>query len=229
MGVDVSRLKAGSISGNFLSALCLLTILACAGCQTAYYSAMEKVGIHKRDILVDRVEDARDAQQEVKKEFASALEQFRSVVHFEGGALEEKYNKLQKAYDLSEARAEEVRDRIKSIENVAEALFDEWESELDQYTSQDLRRSSEQKLAQTKKHYQKLIKAMKRAESKMTPVLNVFKDHVLFLKHNLNAKAIASLQPEVVGVERDVATLIKEMDKSIAEADAFIKTIETEQ
>jgi len=122
-----------------------------------------------------------------------------------------------------------VRDRIKSIENVAEALFDEWESELDQYTSQDLRRSSEQKLAQTKKRYQKLIKAMKRAESKMTPVLNVFKDHVLFLKHNLNAKAIASLQPEVVGVERDVATLIKEMDKSIAEADAFIKTIETEQ
>jgi nitrogen fixation-related uncharacterized protein len=31
------------------------------GCSKAYYGAMEKVGIHKRDILVDRVEGARDA------------------------------------------------------------------------------------------------------------------------------------------------------------------------
>ncbi len=225
----MTQSKPSSITGSFLSALFLLTILVSTGCQTVYYNAMEKVGIHKRDILVDRVEDARDAQQEVKEEFASALEQFRSVVQFEGGTLEEKYNKLQKAFDRSEARAEDVRERIKSIENVAEALFDEWESELDQYTSQSLRRSSEQKLAQTRKHYQKLIKAMKRAESKIAPVLNVFRDHVLFLKHNLNAKAIASLQPELVGIEQNVATLLKEMDKSISEADSFIKTIEAEE
>ena len=30
---------------------------------------MEKAGIHKRDIPVDRVEDARDSQQAAKEQF----------------------------------------------------------------------------------------------------------------------------------------------------------------
>ena len=48
---------------------------------------------------------------------------------------------------------------------------------------------------------------------------------MLFLKHNLNAQAIASLQSELVSVEADVASLIKEMETSIAEADVFIQSI----
>ena len=35
-----------------------------AGCQSAYYSAWEKLGYAKRDILTSRVESARDSQQE---------------------------------------------------------------------------------------------------------------------------------------------------------------------
>ena len=53
---------------------------AATACSTAYYSALEKVGIEKREILVDRVEDARDAQEDASEQFASALDQFRSVV-----------------------------------------------------------------------------------------------------------------------------------------------------
>jgi hypothetical protein len=63
---------------------------------------------------------------------------------------------------------------------------------------------------------------MKRAESKIAPVLSAFRDQVLFLKHNLNAQAVASLREELVSVEADIASLIKEMEASIAEADAFI-------
>ena len=35
---------------------------------------------------------------------------------------------------------------------------------------------------------------MRLAESRIEPVLKSFRDQVLFLKHNLNAKAIASLR-----------------------------------
>jgi hypothetical protein len=104
-------------------------------------------------------------------------------------------------------------------------LFDEWESELAQYTNESLRRSSEDKLEQTRRRYAELMEVMKRAESKIEPVLIVFRDHVLFLKHNLNAQAIASLQEELASVEADVASLVKEMEASIAEADTFIKVM----
>jgi len=199
--------------------------LSLIGCQTTYYKTMEKFGVHKRDIMVDRVKDARDSQEEAKEQFQSALEKFSSVLNFKGGDLEEKYKTLNSEYEKSEEKAEDVRDRIDSVENVAEALFKEWETELSQYSSDSLRRNSERKLHQTRKQYEQLIAAMNRAEKKIAPVLTAFRDQVLFLKHNLNAQAIASLQSELVGVESDIADLIQEMEKSIGEANSFIKTM----
>jgi hypothetical protein len=82
------------------------------------------------------------------------------------------------------------------------------------------------KLRDTKKKYTQLIGAMKRAERKTDPVLAAFQDQVLYLKHNLNAQAIASLQSELASIETDVAKLIKEMEASIKEADLFISSME---
>ena len=205
--------------------LLLSVLFLMAGCSSAYYSAMEKVGVHKRDILVDRVEKARDSQEETKEQFASALERFSAVVNFEGGDLEDKYQELNTVFEESEEQAEEVRERIDAVEDVAEALFEEWEEELEQYSSASLRRSSERKLQQTRNHYRQLAAAMQRAEAKIDPVLDVLRDHVLFLKHNLNARAIASLQSELVTIRTDVNRLIKEMEASIKEADAFIDAL----
>ena len=206
----------------------ILSVLffALGGCQTAYYSTMEKFGVHKRDILVDRVEEARDSQDDAKEQFQSALDRFSAVLHFDGGDLEDKYKQLNDEYEESMERAEEVRDRIDSVEDVAEALFAEWSKELEQYSRSDLRRSSEKKLRETRSHYQRLIKAMRKAERSMDPPLEAFQDQVLYLKHNLNARAIASLKGELASVKSDIGVLIRDMEKSIAEADAFIKDLE---
>jgi len=34
-------------------------LIASTGCATAYYSTLEQFGIEKRDVLVDRVKEAR--------------------------------------------------------------------------------------------------------------------------------------------------------------------------
>lgn len=203
-------------------------ILIVSGCSSTQYAVMEKFGVHKREILVDRVEAARDSQQEAKEQFESALEEFSAVLGFQGGDLEEKYEQLKDVLDESEERAEEVSDRIDKVEDVAEALFDEWEDELDLYSSDRLRRSSETKLKATRRHYQQLMAAMRRAEQKIDPVLTPLRDQVLYLKHNLNAQAIASLQGELGRIEADVARLIREMETSIREANAFIERLEKE-
>ena len=216
-----------------LRKICLFIMLATftvflTGCQSAYYKTMETFGKHKRDILVDRVENARDAQEAAKQQFQSALEKFTSVVKVPGSKLQDKYNQLKDELDRSETKAQAVSKRIADVESVAEDLFDEWQSELDKYTNKDLRRASAQKLKQTKDRYQQLISAMKQAEKKIAPVLSAFRDQVLFLKHNLNAQAVASLQNELVSIESNVAALVKEMNASIAEANTFIGTMGTE-
>lgn len=213
---------------KYVWGLILINFSILSGCQSVYYGTMEKMGHHKRDILIDRVGDARDAQNEAKEQFASALDEFTAVLNYDGGELEAKYRTLDASYKKSEKKAQAVEGRIRDVKRVAEALFDEWEDELDEYTSDSLRKTSARKLDQTQKKYVKLITAMENAETKIEPVLAAFKDQVLFLKHNLNAQAIASLQDELDTVESEIAILIREMEISIEEADRFIREMTQE-
>jgi len=229
MDVLSSRPQRGKPFSRLFFVLALATALSFLGCQSAYYAGMEKMGYHKRDLMVSDVEKARDAQQEAKEQFKSALDRFTTVLNIKGGELQEKYDILNAEYEKSEAKANAVRDRIASVEDVSQALFEEWEAELKEYSSGTLRQSSQKKLTQTRTQYAQLIKAMKRAETKMDPVLAKFKDQVLFLKHNLNAQAITSLKSELVSVEGNIASLIKEMETSIKEADAFLASMAKEQ
>lgn len=207
----------------------LLVLVMVGGCQSIYYGAMEKFGIEKRDILVERVGNAREAQQDAKEQFSSALDKFIAVTDYSGGDLEKQYRILKEEYEDSVERAEAVRERIQSVEDVADALFEEWENELDQYSSAALRRSSARQLKVTQRSYATLIAAMKSAEKKMDPVLAAFHDRVLYLKHNLNASAIASLKTQRAAIETDIQALIKDMNRSIAEADRFIQSMSNER
>ena len=196
-----------------------------SSCTTAYYQALETVGIEKRDILASRVEDARESQTEAKDQFTSALDRYRSVVNVEGGDLEQIYDRLANEFERSEARAQAVEDRVAAVQSVADDLFAEWEDEIEDYSDANLRRQSQRLMTDTRAEYRRLIAAMQRAESAMDPVLTLFNDQVLFLRHNLNARAIGSLESELADIERATANLIEEMERSIAEASRFIEAL----
>ncbi len=205
----------------------LLTALSVAvvGCSSLLYSSLESFGIEKRDVLVDRVKSARDAQTDTKETFANALEAFTDLTGYDGGDLERTYDRLSSAYERSERSADRVSDRIDAVEDVANALFREWKSELRDYSNPDLRRQSEDSLRATRASYDQLMAKMRRAEASMAPVLEVFEDQVLFLKHNLNARAVAGLERELSSVRQQVDGLIREMEVSIAEANEFISAM----
>ncbi len=173
----------------------LLSAVLLGGCSTVYYKTMEKFGYEKRDILVDRVEDARDSQNDAQETFRSSLERFQSVVDTPDTELKEQYAEISDAYEDSLASAEEVRDRIDKV----------------------------QQLKETRVQYGQLISRMHDAEDRMEPVLQAFEDQVLYLKHNLNAQAIGSLENELVSIRQDVDSLIRNMEQSIAESEAFIQ------
>lgn len=211
-----------SVRKGLLAVSLITAPVALSGCATVAYGALETFGIEKRDVLVDRVMDVAEAQGEAKEEFADALEAFRAVVDIKGGELEETYDRLSDSYDRADDRAKKVRSRIKDMKGVSRDLFVEWEQELGEYSDPGLRRASEQQLEATRDRYKVLVGKMDTAAGSMDPVLRVFKDRVLFLKHNLNARAIAALGGESAELEADVSALIADMERSIADADAFI-------
>ena len=221
------KLFQGIFMFKFSQKLCvIISFIALTGCSSAYYSAMEKVGIHKRDIMVDRVVDAKESQQEAQVQFKSALDEMLALTNVDGGDIGEQYNIIQEQYEKSKEAAEHVSSRIDKIEDVSDALFEEWQSEIEQISSANLKRQSATKFKETQRRYSSLIKSMHKAESKMAPVLSALKDNSLFLKHNLNAKAVGALQGEMVSIKRDVGSLIKDMNLAIEQSQKFIDMLE---
>lgn len=204
-----------------LAALCVFT-----GCSSTYYDALEKLGYAKRDLLVERVRKTEEAQTEAKEQFASALDHFLKVTKVDGGELEQKYNELNGQLQLSEDRAKSVRDRIAAVRDVADALFNEWKGELRQYSSEQLRAESERELDATRERYNDLMRLMERAADRMDPVLAAFRDQVLFLKHNLNARALASLDTTDRDLRGDIDRLISDMEASIRESQEFVQALQ---
>jgi len=203
----------------------LAATLFLGACQSMYMSTMESLGYEKRELLVEEVIDGRDDQQDAKEQFQTALEAFKAVADFDGGDLEAVYNRLADELESCEGRAAAVSGQIEDIEHTADALFDEWRSELHQFTDASMRADSERKLKETERAYDDLLASMRKASAAMEPVLDAFRNQVLYLKHSLNAAAIASLEGKVVEMESNIAELVADMEASIAEADAFISTL----
>jgi len=191
-------------------------------CSTVKYNTLEKIGIHKRDLLVSNVKDARDAQKDAQEQFKDALERFGSVVQIEETGLKKAYDRLSDEYDDSKDAAEEVSDEIDDVEEVAEDLFAEWAKEIEEYSDPNLKQNSKGQLRDTQARYNDLLASMQAAERSMEPVLKTFRDNVLFLKHNLNAQAVGSLRSTFQNLEGDIDRLIEQMNRSIERSNQFI-------
>lgn len=214
------------LAGWFLATVLGVAILNGAGCRNMYYAAYEKMGVYKRDLLKKRVVEARDEQKDAQQQFKYALTRLKEITRFEGGEAERAYRDLKAEYDDCVRQAGVVRGRIRDVEIVAQDLFREWEAEIGQINTPSLQSSSRQQLESTKRRYDELHAALVAAEHTMEPVLRQFNDYVLYLKHNLNAQAIASLKGEAANITTEINRLIEQMNRSIARADEFVKSLQ---
>ena len=189
------------------------------------YSAYEFFGIEKRDLFKKKIKNTKEDQQQAGESFKNALEKLKAIYAFDGGNLEKQYRNLDSSYQNSEAKVTAVHASVIQLETVAHDLFAEWTKELQQIKTDDLRSRSRTSLTETQKKYSVFHASLKRSESKLNPVLEKLKDHVLFLKHNLNAQAIEGLKAESGKIQNDIEELIKEMNSSITQSDAFIQTL----
>lgn len=213
---------------NAMTTLIGLSVVAILliGCQSAYYAMWEKMGKEKRHLLRDQVENSRSDQEKASEAFKDALTRLKEMYGFQGGDLEKMYNRLFDDYENCNQRAAAIDERIDKIQRIARDLFAEWRLEIEQIHNPTFRSQSAQKLQATQSRFASLESALITARKRMTPVLGNLKDYVLFLKHNLNAQAIGSLKGEAASIETDVGRLIRDIQRSIQEADAFLKEIE---
>jgi Protein of unknown function (DUF2959) len=227
MGIerDFARVYDSSMLGRRLFPLCLALVFAFAGCKSTYYKAMRTLGKEKRDILVSRIKDAKKDQQETKQQLQTTMESFQQLTGFKGGSLEKSYKRLNSDYDKAADQAKKLHDRVDSIDKVSQDLFKEWQGEINEMDNRKLKSQSSAMLRDARIRQASYLKAMRKTEEQMTPVLSAFHDQVLFLKHNLNARAIGSLKNTSASIQDDVTVVLASIDGSMKEADTLIASL----
>lgn len=209
--------------------LTLYTVLLAftlTGCQTMYNRTMENVfGYEKRELLKRSVRSVKAGQEKTQSQFQDTLEQVKALYGYDGGNLERMYRQLKAAYERSSAQAESLKERIRHMDDIADAMFAEWKEEADRFSNEAFRKDSRRKYEKTRDRYQKLANSAREAAAAMDPVLRQLDDHVLYLKHNLNADALAAFKGEAAAIETDIETVIRRMNDAIGRADAFIEAL----
>ena len=203
--------------------LTLLAGLALAGgCGSVYYGAMEKVGVDKRDTLVERVKAARDAARVAEQQCTNAVEQFRGVTQVPSTNLQTTCDRLSDALRTAEDRTATLHSRIRGVADVSEAVLSDKRNALKEYHSAALRESMEQKLAETSRRHADLIAALQKAAGRLEPVTGPLGERLLLLKQGLSAKSAVTLPAWPAVVNRNVNLLIHDTGTAIAEADRFL-------
>ena len=216
--------RGGRMSRRLTLFLFSCTLLL-VSCQTAYYKTMKTFGKEKRDILVARVKDSKKDQEQTKEKLKTTMETFQELTGFQGGSLEKSYKKLNSDYEAAKAQSDKLHDRIQSIDQVSGDLFSEWQKEINDMGNKKLKSQSAALLRDSKERQASYMKAMRKTESQIAPVLKSFQDQVLFLKHNLNARAIGSLKGTSAQINTDVTSLMTTIDNSMQEADKLISSL----
>jgi chromosome segregation ATPase len=205
------------------SFICIL--LSFIGCSSVYYSVWESLGKEKRDLLKDKVESTRDQQLDTAEQFEDALSALRAAYNPEPSELSALYDSLKAEYESSESETQALQSRIESMHNVAADLFAEWEEEAESIDNKRFRSDSLQKLTATKNRYQQMRGRLLSSAAKMNRVLSQFRDYVIYLKHNLNAQSLNSLEKEAVSIETDIRTLISQIQSTVNDTEDFIRSL----
>jgi hypothetical protein len=203
----------------------ILLVLLLAGCKSTYYKAMQTLGREKRDILVQRIKDAKKDQDQTKQQLQTTMESFQALTGFQGGSLEKSYKRLNSDYESADSQASKLHDKIQSIDQVSNDLFKEWQGEIAAMDNAKLKAQDNLMLRNAKTRQATYMRAMHRTEDQIAPVLKAFQDQVLFLKHNLNSRAIGSLKGTSATLQGNVADLIQSIDASSQEADKLISSL----
>lgn len=214
------------MSHQLLSSLVIVVYLfTSSGCSRIYYASMEKLGKEKRDILVKRIVEGKKDQEEAREQIKTTMEAFKELTGFEGGNLEKVYQQLNSEYESARKRANDLSSRIKSIDQVAGNMFNEWNKEIGEMRDPALKNQSRAMLKDAQIRHQQYMAAMHATERKMEPVVHAFYDQVTFLKHNLNARAIRSLKTTVTKLDRQVESLVQDIEVSMKHSDTFVQSL----
>jgi uncharacterized protein YhaN len=182
-------------------------------------------GVKQVEQLVKRANSTVGAINEAKLQIQKTMAAYDTVLAADTKDRRGAYKKLQKEMANTEKKRVDVAERSKEMNAQADTVFKNWEGSTAAISNPDLRKRSEDRLAQTKERFGAIRNTGQEATELYGPFMKSLQDQVTFLGNDLNASAVASLAPDAAKLKASAAELYTAIDKTTAAANANIAAL----
>jgi hypothetical protein len=203
----------------------LLTLLAIA--LTAGAAGAQE-GHKRTDRLIKRAEDTIKEIEATKQQLQKSLILYNSIIDVKAEDPKKTYRDLVKAIEGCEKKVADVGKRVESMELEAHNFFAEWTQSLEQISSADLRKRSQERLNETRVRYGDILRSGRSAGAEFDTFIGEMHDQVVYLGFDLNESAVASLKEDAAKLNEHANVLFKKIDEVVAATTGYINSIRPE-
>jgi hypothetical protein len=173
--------------------------------------------------LVERVERVSAELDASKATMLAAIQKLQAVTapEFQGDAVLA-HKELENTLDDSDDQAKALRKSIDKMRAAAEPVFEQWTKDLEAYSNPEMRARSQQRLAAARERYDSVVAAVEPVLVEYETVNQTLHDHLLFLSHDMNPAAVATIQDDVRSVAKQAAGLDGSFQTAKAAARAYV-------
>jgi hypothetical protein len=204
-------------------------VLACllGGCSTMYYAAMSQLGWERRDILVHRIEVARDSLRATGRALDAAWRTFHAAAAADADAAVVPAH-LQTAYAHTDASARDAQQHVAAVESAGRALFEAWREDVAGTEDAALRTRDAELYERARARYDSTLAAMRQALAGIPPVLDLLRDQAAFLQRDQGPAARGALRAALAAAVADAGRLQQDIGRAIIEANASVQQLAAE-
>jgi DNA repair exonuclease SbcCD ATPase subunit len=182
-------------------------------------------GVKQVEQLTKKAGATVEAIANTKMQLQKTMDVYNGLMADDAKDRKSLYKKLQSEMDNTDKRRAEIRVRADEMRAEADTLFKSWADSAAAITNAELRKKSEDRLAQTKASYAEIGTVGQRAIDLYGPVMKALQDQVTYLGHDLNPSAVASLKPEAAKVNDQANELVKRIDDTISTTNTAISAL----
>jgi hypothetical protein len=205
------------------AALLALLVLSSA-CQSTGRSSFLLFGgsDQPQDRLVESVADAREVTTDAHAEFQAAFELYQRLTSPQAVGLVDLSEDFADAVESCQESSEDLAQSLDEVRTESTHLIEGWNAELAGFANDAMRKKSAAMMQDTEDRSGRITASLERLQERMQPVLLKLQDYGLFFHHNLNARALATLEDTYKDFDAEFRALTSEFDKAEREFETFL-------
>jgi len=217
-------MKSVSTSGKVFLVVAGMALSACQSGR--YTSSLSLEGADDQHDLAERVTTTIDAHKHAQEAFDAAYVLIAKFTQARTEVNQALYNELLDQVDECASGCDRIAANNVRLDDDAAQMFMNWNIELDQFSSLQLRTRSEERMQSVKGRFDVLSSRLHDTHARMETALVGLKDYVLFFNHNLNTRSASGLDFENESLAQEIRALNAEVEGARFQGNDFIDALQ---